>query len=81
MYQDEYDINAYHFVSKGDIGLCILARTKETALDIVRIFNERFPNKPPYVPKRFGFETKSVTDIPPYEVEQEEYDFVRTESR
>lgn len=81
MYQDEYDINAYHFVSKEDIGLCVLARTKETALDIVRIFNERFPDKNLYVPKRFKFVTKYVTDIPPYEVEQDEYEFARTETR
>lgn len=54
----DYKINAYHFKAKGDIGLCVLARTKETAMKMIDTFNKRFPNKAPYKPKLFGLKLK-----------------------
>ena len=67
--------NVYRFRYKDKngrgLGLTIFARSVEIADEIIAINSTCSPWK--YVPRRFGFQKKYPTTIPPYELEQEQY--------
>lgn len=77
MYQGDYFINEYHFECKGEIGMVVLARTEETALNIIKILNDRYLDRLPYTPKRHKFVKHITTNIPPYELEQEQAECIK----
>lgn len=53
------------------MGAVIYARTEETALKIINMWNE-IQDIYHWVKPRFGFKKKYTTSMPPYELEQEQ---------
>lgn len=69
LYKDNYSVPFY--VSQTRMGAVIYARTEETALKIINMWND-MQNIFQWVKPRFRFKKKCMTSIPPYELEQEQ---------
>ena len=70
--EDYFEIWEFRFVDKKTkMRSVIYARTEETALKIIGMWNE-VQSIYHWVKPRFRFRKKYVTTIPPYELEQEQ---------
>lgn len=69
----EFEINEYRYHLVGSNLTCVVwARKQETADKIIAISNTDTIPDLIWIPKRIGFCKKIRTDIPPYELEQEQ---------
>lgn len=70
--KEQFEIYEFRFVDKRTrMGAVIYARTEETALKIINIWNE-MQNIYHWAKPRFRFKKKYTTSVPPYELEQEQ---------
>ena len=70
--EELFEIYEFRFVDKRTrMGAVIYARTEETALKIINMWNE-MQNIYHWVKPRFRFRRKDTTSTPPYELEQEQ---------
>lgn len=67
-----YDIWEFRFVDKQTrMGCVVYARTLETALEIIKLWND-MQSIYQWVKPKFRFKKKYITTMPPYELEQEQ---------
>lgn len=70
--EDLFEIFEFRFVDKRTkAGAVIYARTEETALKIIKKWND-MQDIYHWAKPRFRFKKKFVTSMPPYELEQEQ---------
>lgn len=71
--QGQFEINEYRYHLVGSSLTCVVwARSRETADKIIAIVNTDAGPDWIFVPKRLGFCKRFRTDVPPYELEQEQ---------
>ena len=73
---DYFEIWEFRFVDKKTKARAVIyARTEETALKIIGMWNDLQIYH--WVKRRFRFKKKYVTKIPPYELEQAQIDTIK----
>ena len=74
--EQTFNIYEFRFVDKSTrMKAVIYARTQETAMKIISIWNDS-QDIYHWVKPRFHFIKKMITSIPPYELENEQLEFV-----
>ena len=68
--EEYYEMYEFTYKAKGDLGLCIIARTEEIANKILYWVNIDRDEKEKYKPRLFRFKKKILIDIEPYSLEQ-----------
>ena len=73
---DQFEIWSFRFVNKDThMKATVYARTEETAMKIITMWNES-TDIFHWVKPRFRFKKRMVTNIPPYELEQEQMETI-----
>lgn len=81
MNEEVFEIYEFKFIDKTTkMGAVIYARTEETAMKIISLFNEKIDTYY-WEKRRFRFKKLVYTSIPPYELEQEQFDCVNNLKR
>ena len=79
--EELFEIYEFRFIDKKTKSKCVIyARKEETAMKIISLFNEKIDTYY-WEKKRFRFKKLVYTSIPPYELEQEQFECINNLKR